>query len=118
MSRITRTAASTRRVPQVFRRPDHSLMRIKGEQFGRPQRRHASSGATKYGINAAHCAFGGKVPENLDFHLPDLGVFIEVKAMHTPRISDQMTRAANVIALQGEAAVRFFAEVVERQTKK
>lgn len=60
----------------------------------------------------------GKVPENLDFHLPDLGVFVEVKAMHTPRISDQMARAPNVIALQGEAAVRFFADVVERQAKR
>jgi hypothetical protein len=52
-------------------------------------------------------------PQNpfvLDFYLPDHGVAIEVKQFHSDRIAAQMARAPNVIALQGEAAVRFFCE--------
>jgi transcriptional regulator with XRE-family HTH domain len=55
----------------------------------------------------------GAIPENLDFHLPDEGVFIEVKRMHTPRISDQMARAPNVIVAQGEDGVRFLARAIK-----
>lgn len=47
-------------------------------------------------------------PSNLDFLLPDHGVEIEVKRYHSERIAEQMSRAPNVIALQGEPAVRFF----------
>ena len=54
----------------------------------------------------------GGTPTNLDFHLPDQDVFIEVKRMHTPRVSDQMARAPNVIVAQGEAGVRFLADAI------
>ena len=46
--------------------------------------------------------------QRLDFHLTERDVFIEVKAWHTPRISDQMASQRNVIALQGPEAVAFF----------
>lgn len=46
-------------------------------------------------------------PERLDFYLPQFGVFIEVKAFHSDRISEQMSRAPNVIAVQGEGAAKF-----------
>lgn len=49
-------------------------------------------------------------PSRLDFYLADLDVAIEVKRFHSPRIADQMARAQNVIALQGEAAVRWFCQ--------
>ena len=52
----------------------------------------------------------GRNASNLDFRLPDYGVEIEVKRFHSDRIAAQMARAPNVIALQGEAAVRFFCE--------
>ena len=42
----------------------------------------------------------------LDFHLTRSGIYIEVKAFHTPRIADQMSRQPNVIAVQGAQAVR------------
>lgn len=48
----------------------------------------------------------------LDFRLPDLGVYIEVKSGHSPRISEQMSRAVNVIAIQGEEATRFMARCI------
>jgi len=57
---------------------------------------------------------GGHVPANLDFYLPDFDVYLEVKRMHSPRISDQMARAPNVIAIQGEGSVRFVVEMLAR----
>lgn len=57
---------------------------------------------------------GGGTEHRLDFHLPDFDVAIEVKAMHTPRIAEQMSRAKNVIAVQGKAAVNFLADVIRR----
>jgi hypothetical protein len=53
--------------------------------------------------------FGGGNPAGLDFYLPRCDVHFEVKRLHSPRIADQMSRADNVIAVQGEAAVRLFA---------
>lgn len=52
---------------------------------------------------------GGHNPTKLDFSLPDLGVEIEVKRFHTPRVAEQMARAENVIVAQGDGAVRFLA---------
>jgi hypothetical protein len=52
-------------------------------------------------------------PTRLDFGLTVKGdVQIEVKAWHSPRISDQMSRARNVIAVQGPDAVAFFAAML------
>lgn len=49
---------------------------------------------------------------NLDFYLPMYDLHIEVKRMHSPRIAEQMSRAENVIAIQGERAARVFAEII------
>lgn len=54
---------------------------------------------------------GGGNPSNLDFRLSN-GVEIEVKRFHSPRIADQMARADNVIAAQGEDAVKFLADLI------
>lgn len=48
----------------------------------------------------------------LDFHLPDHDVAIEVKRFHTPRLADQMARYPNVIAVQGDKAVRAMANLI------
>lgn len=56
---------------------------------------------------------GGGNPTRLDFYLPDLDVSIEVKRFHTDRIAEQMARADNVIALQGEGAVRLFCLAID-----
>lgn len=53
---------------------------------------------------------GGAAP--LDFHLVDIGLHIEVKRFHSPRIAEQMARVENVIAVQGERAVRELAAMI------
>ena len=40
----------------------------------------------------------------LDFYLSEHDVYLEVKAFHTPRIADQMSRHEQVIAVQGYGA--------------
>lgn len=54
----------------------------------------------------------GGTSHNLDFDLPDHGVAIEVKRLHSERTGDQMKRAPNVIVAQGEVAVRFLADAI------
>lgn len=57
---------------------------------------------------------GGENPAALDFYLPGHDLHVEVKRMHSERIADQMSRAENVIAAQGEGAVRFLADLLRR----
>jgi hypothetical protein len=56
--------------------------------------------------------FEGAVPEHLDFYLPKLDLFIEVKAAHTPRIAEQMARGKYVIVAQGVNAVVALARLI------
>lgn len=51
----------------------------------------------------------------LDFFVPAFNVHIEVKQFHTDRISEQMSRAPNVIAIQGTEAAVFFAAAIGGQ---
>lgn len=44
----------------------------------------------------------------LDFFLPGIGVYVEVKQFHSPRIAEQMSRAKDVIAIQGRWAAAMF----------
>lgn len=55
---------------------------------------------------------GGGSKTQLDFYLPDFDVAIEVKRFYTARTGEQMARAPNVIAAQGEAAIRFLAAAI------
>jgi hypothetical protein len=48
----------------------------------------------------------------LDFYLPWSDVSIEVKQFHSARISKQMARAENVIAIQGRGAAELFAQII------
>jgi hypothetical protein len=48
----------------------------------------------------------------LDFYLPAYDVYIEVKQFHTKRIAEQMSRADNVIAIQGRRAAEWFSGVL------
>ena len=50
--------------------------------------------------------------KGLDFYLPTLDIHIEVKQFHTDRIAEQMSRAPNVIAIQGLPAAKFFAQML------
>lgn len=48
----------------------------------------------------------------LDFCLPDYGVHIECKRFHSERSANQLSRADNVILIQGMEAARFFARAI------
>ena len=48
----------------------------------------------------------------LDFYLSNYDLAIEVKAMHSPRIAEQMSRHKNVIAVQGIGAAEFVAAML------
>lgn len=48
----------------------------------------------------------------LDFYLPQLDLFIEVKRMHSPRIAEQTARVENVIVAQGLQAVQALAAAI------
>jgi len=50
--------------------------------------------------------------EALDFYLPELDLYIEIKGGHSSRIARQMGRAKNVIAVQGKAAVTFMEQLL------
>lgn len=65
---------------------------------------------TRAGIRFTHESEGHSPP--LDFHLPDLGLFIEVKHFHSPRIARQMAQAENVIVIQGRGAAEAFARMI------
>ena len=55
---------------------------------------------------------GESTPERLDFFLPVQNIHIEVKQFHSDRIAEQMSRADNVIAVQGRAAVNLLADAI------
>jgi hypothetical protein len=65
-----------------------------------------------YVVESDHAA-----PHGLDFHLPDYGVAIEVKQMHSDRIARQMATHRDVIAIQGRGAALLFATMM-RGSKK
>lgn len=50
---------------------------------------------------------------NLDFYLPRINIYIEVKQFHSKRISNQMERASNVIVAQGKEAVEALASMIK-----
>lgn len=50
----------------------------------------------------------------LDFYLPRLDLYIEVKRFHSPRIAAQMERAENIWAVQGSFAVRTASALIRR----
>ena len=63
-------------------------------------------------LEAADLVFG-ESPVGLDFYLPDYKLHIEVKQFHSDRIAEQMSRAENVIAIQGREAAEWFANLVQ-----
>lgn len=53
--------------------------------------------------------------QGLDFYLPVIDVYIEVKQFHTDRISSQTKQHDNVIVLQGVKAVKLFCMLIYQQ---
>ena len=65
------------------------------------------------GIDFA-CEDDPRNTKRLDFYLPQHDLYIEVKRMHTERLTDQMSRAENIIAVQGPAAVEWLCAMLVR----
>jgi len=63
------------------------------------------------GIEFKHELEGGT--KNLDFYLPDYDVYLEIKGGHSDRITEQMSRDFNVIAVQGVKSVEFLCELLK-----
>lgn len=76
-----------------------------------PMERIIESALVDAGI-AFQSDFGDGTSHNLDFDLIELGIAIEVKRLHSPRIAAQMSRTENVIAAQGIEAVRLLAKLI------
>lgn len=76
-----------------------------------PMERLIESALIDSGI-AFQSDYAGGTTHNLDFELTEYGVAIEVKRLHSPRISDQMARTENVIVAQGIEAVRLLAKLI------
>lgn len=51
--------------------------------------------------------------KRLDFYLPELDLFIEVKAFSSDRTAHQIRGLENVIVVQGEDAARVFARWID-----
>lgn len=71
------------------------------------------------GLDAAGIKYrvGGQNETGLDFDLASPLVSIEVKQFHSDRIAEQMSRAPNVIAIQGREAAKFFALLLSNMAK-
>lgn len=57
--------------------------------------------------------YSGKT-KNLDFYLPEYDIYIEVKQFHSERINEQMSRANNVICIQGKESAKFICNLLKR----
>lgn len=51
-------------------------------------------------------------PLFLDFYLPDLDIYIEVKAFHSDRILHQTSKVSDIIVVQGVMAVEVLATLI------
>ena len=70
-----------------------------GTMISDPIEAIVATALTSSGIRYQHELFG-----HLDFYLPDYEIEIECKQFHSDRISEQMSRHKNVIAIQGKEA--------------
>lgn len=79
-----------------------------------PVEKVVSLGLIKAGIKFQHESEqnSNAYLQSLDFFLPEYGIYLECKRFHTDRISDQMSRSDNVIAIQGMGAAEFFANAI------
>lgn len=55
----------------------------------------------------------GHPDHRLDFDIPALGIAIECKFDHTPRVNEQLTRQRNIILIQGRGAALAFAQLLK-----
>lgn len=68
-----------------------------------PLERQIAESLKTAGIDYKHEMDGGT--KGLDFYLPEMDLYIEVKGGHADRVAKQTARATNVIVLQGKRSV-------------
>lgn len=76
-----------------------------------PMERLVAEALVKKGWEYIHDSEGGTI--RLDFYLPHLNMYIEVKRFHSDRIDEQIKYVSNVIVLQGEVGIRNFCALLE-----
>lgn len=60
-------------------------------------------------------------PTNLDFYLPEIGIYVEIKQFHTPRIADQLAQLPqqkSALVLVGPQSVKDFMMLIAALTAK
>ena len=83
-----------------------------------PMERRVNDALEQAGVMFVHESQDNKATNGLDFYLPHLNLYIEVKQFHTDRIAEQMSRVDNVIAVQGEYAVNAFCALLRGRELK
>lgn len=83
-------------------------------QLSDPLEQYIADSLTRAGISFIHETQDHEATLNLDFFLPEHGVYLEIKGGHTSRISKQMSRAFNVIAIQGVKSVDFICKLLSK----
>jgi len=78
-----------------------------------PMEAHIAETLEDAGIKFIHESDCSK--KGLDFMLPDLDCYIEVKQFHSDRIAKQMARVKNVIVIQGMGGAIAFRKIIERE---
>jgi hypothetical protein len=53
-----------------------------------------------------------KKGRHIDFFLPELDIYVEVKRYHTPRTTEQMARVPDIIVIQGMKAAATFVKMI------
>lgn len=66
---------------------------------------------TEKGIKFIHGSQGNN--QRLDFYLPDLNIYLEVKQYHTERSLSQLASQDNIILIQGREAVAAFIQMIK-----
>jgi hypothetical protein len=81
-------------------------------QLSDPLEQYIADSLTRAGIMFIHESQDSVRTSALDFYLPEYLVYLEVKGGHSNRISGQMSRAMNVIAIQGVKSVDFICKLL------
>lgn len=71
----------------------------------------------KIGDTLTECGIPFERKQRLDFYIPSMRVYIEVKKYHTPRSQAQLESQENIILIQGKLAVEAFCNILTGKIK-
>lgn len=84
------------------------------EEIADPVERIVASGLQAAGIRFSR----DPSTDPLDFYLPDFDVHVECKQFASDRTAGQLSRADNVILIQGRKAAELFASILSRSPRE